>query len=242
MWYTDNIRDLDVTDILHQAAPWCLEKINNWDLTEEWTAHLASLEKYEDEVRATGWRNPIVVWRASPNQITSCDSHQAYTNQTYVPALGWNRLYWSVVWKLPTITAIVADNKLEAFGYRSIMEAFKKVERFGIERLEDDLIIPTKKRIVYGLDYVRQPQWILPRFKIPSHRIVEKFRGDFDEVTGIHNVIRPMPGARTETSCFYIIAGNKPSGDTYECSFIPEGWIGMEEAESKYREMFREWE
>lgn len=240
-WHDAIIDDIAIDDVLHQAAPWCLQKLKDHDLSDDWTRHLFSLEQYKDEVIANGWRNPISVWKASEEEFKASPSAIAYNGQTYLPAIGWNRIYWSHQWGQKTIKAIIASSEMDAHSWRSLMEADKRQLQFGIERHKDDLVIPRKKLIEYYIYSVRVPQWIFPQFIFDSKRIVEKMKGDWKKLTGKYNVVRPMPGSRTNTSCFYIISGKPPDGDKYTASFIPEGWIGPDNNVKKYRNLFREW-
>lgn len=233
-------RTIGVLDVLPQAAPWCLDKLRHIDMNDEWTSHLLSLEKYKRDVITNGWINPIVVWEASPEEFRNSPSSSAYTGQRYLPAIGWNRLYWSLEWGLPHIDAIIANSEIHAHSYRLVMEAFKRQEKFGIIHSQN-FTISEDKLCAYDIYSVRHPQWRLPMFIFESGRIVERVRGEWSKLSGVHNVVRPMPGTRNTTSCFYIISGNAPTGAQYEACFIPEGWIGPESDEIKYRQLFREW-
>ena len=108
---------------------------------------------------------------------------------------------------------------------------------FGIDRIYPNFEIPDDRIHKYDVYDVRHPQWIFPVFEFDSGRIIERLKGEWGMLTGKYNVVRPMPGTRSDTSCFYIISGNPPTNDKYRAIFIPEGWIGLDDDVAKYRKL-----
>lgn len=236
--------DIPTEQILQQADPNALLRLEKMDKRDRWTKHLFSLEKYEREVRGSGWKNPIIVYQGkTPEDWLECPSGPAREeHHKYIIAVGYNRHYWSLMWDIKYMRCIVCSNSVEAHSFRSLSEADGKVKQFGIQRVFGNLTLPREEIKESGLlEHGRFPQWQFPRFEIDPKRIVERIKGkDWKELSGAYRVVRPMPGTRSYQSKFYQVAGEPPIiGERFESAIMPEGWILMEEDFPKYWEIFR---
>jgi len=243
-WEGMILYDVLVDEILGQADHNALHKLKKMDLTDVWVRHLFSLEKYEFEVREKGWRNPIVIYEGKTEQdwIDCPSGWAAEIEHKYIIAVGYSRHYWSARWGIKNIKAVLCQDSLEAHSFRSLSEAGRKIDTFGIKRIKGNLILPIKDIEETGLLKTgRFPQWHFPRFQIDPERIVERIRGkDWEELSGKYRVVRPMPGIRDHQSKFYQVSGEPPvKGEKFEAVIMPEGWISKDGDFEKYWAIFR---